>query len=68
MGQEVLEKQKSSIQLNPVFLPGKFHGRNSLAGYSPQDHRKSDTTENTRYIMSMKYCELKKNSGRLMIV
>ena len=66
MGQEVLEKQK--WQLNPVFLPGKFHGWSSLAGYSPQDHRKSDTTENTRYIMLMKYCELKKNSGRLMIV
>ena len=28
-----------------VFLPGKFHGQRSLAGYSPCGHRKSDTTE-----------------------
>ena len=28
----------------PVFLPGKFHGQ-SLAGYSPQGHKASDTTE-----------------------
>ena len=54
-------------QLNPVFSPENFHGQRSLAGYSPQDHKESDTTENTRYIMSMKYCKLKK-TGRLMIV
>ena len=29
----------------PVFLPGEFHGQRSLAGYSPWDHRESDTTE-----------------------
>ena len=23
----------------PVFLPGKFHGQRSLAGYSPWGHR-----------------------------
>ena len=28
-----------------VFLPEKFHGRRSLVGYSPWDHKKSDTTE-----------------------
>jgi len=27
------------------FLPGKFHGRRSLAGYSPWDHKELDTTE-----------------------
>ena len=32
-------------QPTPVFLPGKFHGQRSLAGYSPQDHKESDTTE-----------------------
>ena len=32
-------------QPTPVFLPGKFHGQRSLAGYSPWDHRESDTTE-----------------------
>ena len=34
-------------QPTPVFLPGKFHGQKSLAGYSPRGHKKSDTTEYT---------------------
>ena len=29
----------------PVFLPGEFHGQRSVAGYSPWDRKKSDTTE-----------------------
>ena len=29
----------------PVFLPRKFHGQRSLAGYSPWGHKESDTTE-----------------------
>ena len=29
------------------FLPGESHGQRSLAGYSPQDHAESDTTEAT---------------------
>ena len=29
----------------PVFLPEKFHGQRSLAGYSPWGHKESDTTE-----------------------
>ena len=29
----------------PVFLPGKFHGQRSLAGYSPWGHKESDMTE-----------------------
>ena len=28
-----------------VFLPEKFHGQRSLAGYSPQGHNESDVTE-----------------------
>ena len=32
-------------QPTPVFLPGKFYGQRSLAGYSPWGHRKSDMTE-----------------------
>ena len=32
-------------QLTPVFLPGKFHGQKSLAGYSPWGHKESDTAE-----------------------
>ena len=29
----------------PVFLPGKTHGERSLAGYTPQGFKESDTTE-----------------------
>ena len=32
-------------QVTPVFLPGKFHGQRSLAGYSPWSLKESDTTE-----------------------
>ena len=35
-------------QPTPVFLPGKFHGQRSLAGYSPQGHKEWDTIEHTR--------------------
>ena len=31
----------------PVVLPGEFHGLRSVLGYSPQSHKKSDTTEAT---------------------
>ena len=34
----------------PVFLPGKFHGQGSLAGYSPRDGKKSDTNEHVRVL------------------
>ena len=33
------------MQLTPVFLPGKFHGQRSLAGYSPWGHKRSDKSE-----------------------
>ena len=39
-------------QPTPVFLPGKFKGQRSLAGYSPWGCKESDTTE--RLSMSMK--------------
>ena len=29
----------------PVFFPGEFQGQSNLAGYSPWDHKESDTTE-----------------------
>ena len=32
-------------QPTPVFLPGESHGQRSLAGYSPQGHKESDTTK-----------------------
>jgi len=31
----------------PVFLPGKFHGQRSLAGYSPRSCKESETTESS---------------------
>ena len=31
-------------QPTPVFLPGKSHGQMNLVGYSPWDHKESDTT------------------------
>ena len=31
-------------QPTPVFLPGKSHGQRHLAGYSPRNHKESDTT------------------------
>ena len=35
-------------QPTPGFLPGKSHQQRSLAGYSPQHRKESDTTEHTR--------------------
>ena len=37
-----LEKEMAT---HSVFLPGKFNGHRSLAGYSPLDHKESDMTE-----------------------
>ena len=34
-------------QSTPIFLPGASHGQRSLAGYSPQGCKASDTTEVT---------------------
>ena len=33
----------------PVFLPGESHGQRSLAGYSPQSRKESDTTEQVHF-------------------
>ena len=32
-------------QFTPIFLPGKFHGQRSLAGYSLKVYKESDMTE-----------------------
>ena len=31
--------REGTCQPAPVFLPGKYHGERSLAGYSPQGHK-----------------------------
>ena len=43
LGQENPWKRK--WQPTPEFLPGKFHGQRSLAGYSLWGHKESDMTE-----------------------
>ena len=37
-------------QPTPLFLPGKFHGQRSLAGYSLRDHKELDKTEQASLI------------------
>ena len=34
-----------ALQPTPVFWPGDSYGQRSLAGYGPQGHKESDTTE-----------------------
>ena len=36
---------EKALAPTPVLLPGKFHGRRSLGGYSPWSREESDTTE-----------------------
>ena len=38
-------ERRRKWQLTSVFLPGEFHGQKSLVGYSPWNHKESDTTE-----------------------
>ena len=37
----------------PVFLPGECRGQRSLVGYSPWDHKESDTTEQLTLFQKM---------------
>ena len=48
----------------PVFLPGKSHGQKSLAGYSPQGHKESDTTKHT-YTHAV--LQIQRTNGSLLI-
>ena len=36
---------RKAWQPTPVLLPGESHGQRNLVGYSPWDHKESDTTE-----------------------
>ena len=42
-------------QPTPVFLPGESHGQRSLAGYSLQGRKESDTTERLHFFTSSVY-------------
>ena len=44
--EDPLEKEMATT---PVLLPGKFHGRRSLVGYSPWGRKKSNTTEQVHF-------------------
>ena len=44
-------------QPTPVLLPGKFHGLRSLVGYSPWDHKESDTTEGLHFRLFSMYLQ-----------
>ena len=39
------DRRRRAWQPTPAFLPGESHGQRSLVGYSPRDHKESDTTE-----------------------
>ena len=41
--------QKGAWRHTAVSLPGESHGQRSLAAYSPQGHKESDTTEVTQH-------------------
>ena len=44
--EDPLEKE---MEPTPVLLPGEFHGRRSLVGYSPRGRKESDTTERLHF-------------------
>ena len=47
------------------FLPGEFHGEGSLVGYSPWDHKESDTTEQLTLFTSINIKYFSKLPGYL---
>ena len=42
-------------QPTPVFLPGEYHGRRSLVGYSPQSCEESDMIKATKHTLGFYY-------------
>ena len=45
-GEDLLEKEMAT---HSSILAGKSHGRRSLVGYSPWDHKELDTTERLHF-------------------
>ena len=43
--EDSLEKEMATHSSTPIFLPGKFHGQRSLAGYSLWGRKELDTTK-----------------------
>ena len=52
-GEDPLEE---GMAPTPVFLPGEFRGQRSLVGYSPWNHKQSDTTEQLTHTHTQ-YCK-----------
>ena len=48
-------------QPTPASLPGKSHKQRSLAGYSAQGHKESDTTEATEHPHVQGLCHLERH-------
>ena len=49
-GEDLLEKEMAT---HSSILAGKSHGRRSLVGYSPWDHKELDTTERLHFTSSL---------------
>ena len=47
----------------PVFLSGKFHGQESLVGYSSWDCKESDTTEQLSKATQQPFKKMKENEA-----
>ena len=56
-------------QPTTIFLPGKFHVRQNLVGYSPQGCKELDMTEHARmeYVSRRKKTGLIKKYGSLLV-
>ena len=65
LDQTRMEDWRREWQRTPVFLPGKFHGQRSLAGYSPWCCKESDTTERLHFPDSSDGKESACNVGEL---
>ena len=48
--------QRRKWQPAPIFLPGKFHGQKSLAGYCPWGHKEWDTSEQLSMHIALGIC------------
>ena len=46
-----------------VFLPGKSHEQRSLVGYSPWDHKESDTSEHACTLYTIMSCRFLQKSS-----
>ena len=57
LGQE--DPLEEGWQPTPVFLPEKYYGHRSLAGYMPQGHKESDMTEHTHTCTAWRQIRLK---------